>query len=156
MSLAALLEELEEHTAKVRDELSHLVSWQKFQRAAAVVTELEAELQTLGLPMAPVEAVTQGLIGVVTAVHSHLTADQTAATRAELEQQLADVQAKLAATPTAPAPAPAGPLVDVAKLQAEVDARAAAAAAAAPTFVEPSTEGSTGGEGGAAGGGKKG
>lgn len=99
MSLAGLLEELDGHVTKFRQELSHVVSWQKFERAAAVVTELESELQALGLPIAPVEAVTQGLIGVATAVHDHLTAGQTEADRADLEAQLAELQARLDATP---------------------------------------------------------
>lgn len=103
MSLSVLLEELDGHVTKFRDELSHVVSWQKFERGAAVVTELEQELTALGLPMAPVEALTKGLIGVATAVHDHVTAGAAEAERAGLEQQLADLQAKLGVTP-APAP----------------------------------------------------
>lgn len=105
MSLAELQEELEGHITRFRTELAHVVSWQKFERAGAVALELEEELQALGLPLAPLEAFTKGVLGIATAVHDHLTAGAAEAERADLEAQLADIQAKLGAAPAAPVPA---------------------------------------------------
>lgn len=95
MSLPELLEELEGHVTKFREELGHVVSWQKFQRAGAVALELEEELKGLGLPVAPVETVTQAVLGVAKAVHDHLTAGAVAQEREDIEAEIAALQAKL-------------------------------------------------------------
>lgn len=149
MSVKELLEELDGKVSHFRDELSHLVSWQKFERAGAVVTELEQELELLGLPVGPVEALTQSVLDVARAVHDHLTAGQAAQDREDIEAQIAELQAKLG---DAPAPAPAGPLVDIDKIKAEIearDAKASTSTAAVPTFQEPAAGGKKAGDGGA-------
>lgn len=110
MSVKELLEELDTKTKAMGAELGHLVSWQKFERASAVVTELEKELETLGLPVGPVESLTQALVGVVDAIHSHLTAGQVEQEREEITAQIAELQARLdKAPPPAPAADPVTP-----------------------------------------------
>jgi hypothetical protein len=99
VSVKELLAELEGHVNKFRDELGHLVSWGKFERAGAVVTELEQELGTLGLPVAPVEALTEAVLGVAQCVHDHLTAGAVAQERDDIEAQIAELQAKLDTAP---------------------------------------------------------
>jgi hypothetical protein len=111
VSVHELLEELNGHVTKFRDELAHVVTWQRFERGAAVVTELEDELKALGVPVGPLEAMTKGLVSVAEAVHAHVTAAATEDQRADLEAQLADIQARLDALP-APAVADQEPAGD--------------------------------------------
>lgn len=105
--LGGLLEELDGHVSRLREGWSHLVHWQSFERGAAVVTELERELSAVGLPVAPVEAVTQGLIAAAEALHSHLTGG-AATQEDDIRAQIAALQAKLPAS--APEPDPEDPL----------------------------------------------
>jgi hypothetical protein len=95
VSVRELLDELDAHVERFRTDLSHLVPWQTFERAGAVVTELEVTLGALGVPVAPLEAMTQGVLGVAQAVHAHLTTAQSEADRQDIEGQIAALQAKL-------------------------------------------------------------
>lgn len=104
MSVKELLEELEAHTERFREELSHLVTWQSFERAGAVVTELETDLERLGVPVAPLETLTQSVLAVAQAVHDHVTAGQAEQHRESIEAEIAALQAKLPGGPAGPAP----------------------------------------------------
>lgn len=111
-AVAEFLDHVASKTAALRDEFAHLVNWGTFERAAAVVTELERELKQLGLPVAPVEALTVALVDVVEAVHGHVVGAKAAAaelSQDELREQIAALTARLQPDePAAPAAAVPG------------------------------------------------
>jgi hypothetical protein len=109
--LDGLREELGFIGADVRENFGHLLSWDKFDRAAAVVEELEHELTTLGLPLGPVEVITAAVVDAARAVHAHVSdaaAEASKLTQEEIADQIAALQAQLDPSPQDPDDGTAG------------------------------------------------
>lgn len=108
MTAVGLLGELEQRVHVLRERFAHRVTWQKFERAAAVVQELEEEMSALGLPVEPVEAVTAALVDVAGAIHTALDPAAPAPDPASGGPEAVPAPAPAGAVPVAvPAPAAA-------------------------------------------------
>lgn len=105
-ALDAFREELAHIVDDVKERFGHLVSWERFERGAATVEELEEELTKLGLPLGPLEALTEALLEVARQIHGHVkdSAEEAAKlSQDELAERIAELTAQLD-PPKEPAP----------------------------------------------------